>query len=126
MLQSLLPLPTSLYRQAANHYLSTFRTNRKPDNRGYESYSEADEAWLFYQNTGVVPLAPINGGVASSILVRDQPSMDHHHSSPLEQASPAHHASQVGHPAHVMFQAGSPAKFYIVHVGYSPGVYNSL
>jgi hypothetical protein len=126
MVQSSLQLLTSLYRQAANRYLLTFRTNRKPDHRGYESYLEADEAWLFYQKTGVVPLAPIDGGVAASILVRDQPSMDDHHSLPLAQASPTYHAPRVGHPAHVVFQTTLLAKFYIVHVGYSPGVYNSL
>lgn len=129
MVQSSLQLLTSLYRPAANHYLLTFHPNQKPVNRGYETYLEADEAWLFYQKTGVVPLPPIDSGVPASILVRDdsdEPAMDDHHSLPLAQGSPAHHAPQVGCPAHVVFQAATIPKFYIVHVGYSPGVYNSL
>lgn len=123
MVQLSLQLLTSLYRQAAKQYLLTFHANRKPDNRGYGSYFKADEAWLFYQKTGVVPLASVDGGVAASILVKDQPAMDDFHSLPLPQASPSHHVLWVGHPA---LQATILAKFYIVYVGYSPGVYNSL
>ena len=120
-----------LCRPAVKQYLSTFHHYQKPDNRGYDSYTDADEAWAFYKERGVLPLAPVDGGVAASIS-----SMAHHPSSPspsVAQASPAHHAlsssahrtRQVGrtHPA---LQAGIPAIFYIVHVGYSPGVYNSL
>lgn len=124
---SSLQLLTHLYRQATNRYLSTFRPNQKPDNRGYGSYSEADEAWNFFKKTGVVPLAPIDGGVAASRLFGDQPVMTHHHASPsrsVEQGSSSHPSSSS--PACHIPRVGLPATFYIVHAGYSPGVYNSL
>lgn len=88
---------------------------------------------VFFQKTGAVPLAPIDGGVAASLLVMNQHAAP---SSSLVPASPAHCAplssayrtTRVGLPAHPVSQAATsiPATFYIVHVGYSPGVYNSL
>lgn len=109
--------PDIFFRPAARQYLSKFRPYEKPDNRGYESYLEADEAWSFYKETGVVPLAPLDGSVAASISDRDR-SATAHPSSP-------HHTPQADrtHPAS---RTGIPAIFYIVHEGYSPGVYNSL
>jgi hypothetical protein len=128
--QSLRQLLTRLYRQAANYYLSTFRPNQKPDNRGYDSYLEANEAWNFFRKTGIVPLAPIDGGVTANL------AMDQHHVLPspsLPQSSPVRralsspvHMPRVGLPTHLGFQAAIPATFYVVHVGYSPGVYNTL
>lgn len=111
-------------RQAAKHYLSTFRLHQKPDNRGYETYFEADEAWTFFQSTGVVPLAPNNGGVAASTLefLNRIPSSTAAHPAHRVLSPSAQPTPQVGRT-----QAAIPAvKFYIVHVGYSPGVYNSL
>lgn len=128
-IQSSLQFLTHLYRQAAKHYLASYHHNQKPDNRGYGSYLEAEEAWCFFQKTGIVPLAPIDGGVGASVF-KDHSAKAHHHSSPspsVAQASPANRASSSsGLPARLAFRAAHPVTFYIVLVGYSPGVYNFL
>ena len=118
-----------MYRLAAKHYLSSFPPNLKPDNRGYGSYLEADEAWGFFQQTGVVPLGPSDGGVsASTMALRSLPSLSLALGSPAHRvpSSSAHQPPQVDLTAHPPFRTAVPPTFYIVHVGYSPGVYNSL
>jgi hypothetical protein len=161
------PLLMHLCRPSAKHYLSLYPPNKKPDNRGYASYEEADEAWAFFRRTGVVPLSPIDGGVPASLLketplVPAQPAIAHT-ASPAQQAptspayrtpaSPAYRTpasptcrtpaspaprtpaspaprtpaspaprAQTMQPA---IQAAIAPRFFIVLVGYSPGVYIS-
>ena len=93
----------NLCRPSTKHHLSLYAFNRKPDNRGYASYNEADEAWAFFRRTGIVPLAPNDGGVAASILMGGAAS------APVQSVSPAMARNHMGGAALAPVQSVSPA-----------------
>ena len=121
-----------------------YHSNERPDNRGYDSYEGAEEAWNFFKRTGVVSLAPFYGGIAASQHLYSTPrhaplSPAYHVASPPAPRTPRSHASPAnrtpGPSRYIVPHAQSiqsndqpviHSPFFIVLVGYSPGVYTSM
>ena len=98
--------------------------------------------------TGAVPLAPFYGGVAASQHLGDAPLDPVQLTAPAQRpphqtsssparrapasspnrssASPAHHTTPRAQTMLPSDQAATVSRFFIVLVGYSPGVYTSM
>ena len=124
----------------------------KPKYYGYTTYDEAEAAWDFYLETRIVPCAPANGGVLATPVPLAQPTIPQRNRnlnlnrianvqgtasprSPYNSPSPAHHGSpslarvlpfSQPPPSLTAAQLVEDELFFIVIVGYSPGVYVSL
>lgn len=90
--------------------------------------------------TGAVPLAPFYGGVAASQHLCDAPLVPVQLTAPTQSpphqtssspahrapASPAHHTTPRAQTMLPSDQTATASQFFIVLVGYSPGVYTSM
>jgi hypothetical protein len=130
--------------------------NRKPRYYGYATYDEAKVAWDFFLETCVVPFSPLDGGVSATPVPPAQPvTPQRNRGRPLSYAlrlspTPAQHgspnqASLASPPARSTVTSPSPplysqlaqshshsiqqtteTAFFVVMVGYNPGVFTSL
>lgn len=125
--------------------------NRKPQFYGYATYEGANVAWRFYLKNNIVPFPPVHGGVSATPVPSALPttpqrnrlpnvenrSFSHTpHSSPIP-TSPSRTtltssplSSPLPPPLYSPFAPLSQPhttepKFFIVMVGYNPGVFSS-
>ena len=129
---TLLPLG----RNACEHKLKSYG-DHKPRYYGYTSYGEAEEAWEFYLETGIVPNRPANGGVAATLV----PTTPHRNRNRTFQGVTDSHPR--GYTPSPLSDTQSPtfsqrtlstqpeqteaaeSSFFVVFAGYNPGVYTS-
>jgi hypothetical protein len=65
----------NMCRHACNHKLNSFAqaSSRKPCFYGYATHEEAETAWAFYIETGIIPHSPVEGGVSATPVPQAQP-----------------------------------------------------
>ena len=143
-----------LSRNSCDYKLNSYTScgNKKPRFYGYGTYDEAQNAWDFFQNTQIIPLSPVDGGVSATLVPSAPPITPQRNrlcnvqSRPFSYASPSSPSLPTpGQPSGMALaspitspllppplysqstavQQTAETKFFVIIVGYNPGVFTS-